>query len=103
MTILTSNNKTISSTPAFEFDRDQTRNVDENMSPNTLLPLILGNLAISSASLLSQIVVILIAVGLEGDYSAKTLMWVQAVTEMLKRMSAMVFQTQQLGKKFFHF
>ena len=35
-----------------------------------------------------QVVVILISIGLEGDTSARTLMWMQAVMDMAKRAQA---------------
>ena len=58
------------------------------------------NGAISTVSLLSQTIVILIAKGLEGDYSAKTLMWVQAACETLKRLfNTLVIFQKQIRKK----
>ena len=54
------------------------------------------NGVVSTVSLLSQAIVILIAKGLEGDYSAKTLMWVQAICETSKRLfnTILTFQNQ---------
>ncbi|XP_063717846.1 uncharacterized protein LOC134844950 [Symsagittifera roscoffensis] len=44
--------------------------------------------SVSGVALLSQIPIVLIGLGLEGDFSAKTLMVVQAVAEMLRRAAA---------------
>ena len=46
---------------------------------------LLGASGSSMVSLLSQILVVLMGCGLEGNFSAKTLMVVQAVSEMAKR------------------
>ena len=43
---------------------------------------------VSAVSLLSQIPIIPIGLGLEGNFSAKTLMVVQAVSEMVRRATA---------------
>ena len=50
--------------------------------------------------MLSQVVVILMAVGLEGNFSAQTLMWLQAAMEILKRVSTLYNQLcNDIGKR----
>ena len=58
------------------------------------------NGVLSTGSLLSQAIVILIAKGLEGDYSAKTLMWVQAIFECLKRLFSVLMAFQKQIRKY---
>ena len=66
------------------------KNLADEFSPDFTpnVTAVLANLMISIVSALSQIVVILIAKGLEGDFSAKTFMWVQALFEIAKRIFA---------------
>ena len=98
MANLISSNLTGSSTLDVMSDINQTQFNVEIVSFNFLLPLISANLVISAISVFSQIVIILIAFGLEGELSAKTMMWVQAASEMLKRITSMLLQMQQFGK-----
>ena len=57
---------------------------------------LLSNLVTSVVAFVSQVAVILIANGLEGNFSGKTLMWVQAVCEMVKRVLSMLLLVQPL-------
>ena len=93
MTVMLSNNSTTTSEVLAEYD--QSSAAVEQLTFNSLVPLISANLTISAMSLLSQIVVILIAFGLGGDSSAKTLMWVQALAEILKRILSILLQLQE--------
>ena len=61
---------------------------------------VVANGGTSSVSFLSQALVILIAKGLEGDYSAKTLMWVQATFESLKRVHNVLMATQRYIREY---
>ena len=63
---------------------DNTDETEEPMKPSVAM--VSANVFISGFGFLSQAVVILIACGLEGDFSARTLMWVQAVFEGVKRL-----------------
>ena len=66
------------------------KNIADEFSPNLTpnVSAVLANLMIYIVSALSQIVVVLIAKGLESDFSAKTFMWVQALFEIAKRIFA---------------
>ena len=59
------------------------------------------NAGISGASFVSQAFVVLIAKGLEGDFSAKTLMWVQALFECLKRVFNSILPFQREMREYF--
>ena len=58
------------------------------------------NGAISGVSFLLQGMVMLISKGLEGDFSAKTLMWVQALSECFKRVFFTLMTVQQQMREF---
>ena len=51
---------------------------------------VVTNWVVSGTSLVSQGVVVLIARGLEGDFSARTLMWMQAIFECFKRILSII-------------
>ena len=59
-------------------------------------PALIGNSVISAIFAISQVIVTLIARGLEGNFSAGTLMWVQASTEMWKRLHTMLLLSQSV-------
>ena len=70
-----------STEPAFGF----TAGGFNRASRSVPLSYTISNGIISGASLLSQVIVLLIARGLGGDFSARTLMWMQALLECFKR------------------
>ena len=65
------------------------------------MPMVIASVAGSIGAFLTQVTTMLIAHGLEGDFSAITLMWVQAVVEIVKRLhAAVLIMIPVLSKRF---
>ena len=86
-----------STEPAFGF----TAGGFNRASRSVPLSYTISNGIISGASLLSQVIVLLIARGLGGDFSARTLMWMQALLECFKRILNLTTTLYATGEDFF--
>ena len=64
------------------------------------LAAIVGNFVLSGVCMASQLILVFIAMGLAGDFSARTLIGVQAVCEIAKRTMSIYYATCLLTRKF---
>ena len=68
-----------------------TFSADISFQPDVNVITVAGNMVLSALCIATQLVIICVSVGLEGDFSARTLIGFQACCEILKRLASVHF------------
>ena len=73
------------------FPTNTTFSADISFKPDVNMITVVGNMVLSALCIATQLVIICVSVGLEGDFSARNLIGFQACCEILKRLASVHF------------